>query len=194
MFDSLWPHELYNPWDSPGQNTGVGSLSLLQGISATQDSNPGLLHCRHILYHLNHKGSPRILERVAYPFSGRSSWPRNQTGVSCIAGGFFTNWAVSSVWDECNCVVVWAFFGIAYLWDWNGLSGWPLFISSGCYWCCFHVLLPWWGSLCICLMHMCGSLCGMRSCVWALLDERMWACDIYTCSLDALWKKSYWFY
>ena len=48
--------------------------------------NPGLLHCRWILYQLSHKGSPRIPEWVAYPFSSRSSWPRNQTGVSCIAG------------------------------------------------------------------------------------------------------------
>ena len=45
-------HELYNPWDSPGQNTGVGSLSLLQGIFPTQGSNPGLPHCRRILYQL----------------------------------------------------------------------------------------------------------------------------------------------
>ena len=44
--DSLWPHGLYNPWDSPGQNTGVGSLYLLQGIFPTQGLNPGLLHCR----------------------------------------------------------------------------------------------------------------------------------------------------
>ena len=55
--------------------------------------NPGLPHCRQILYQLSHKGSPRILEWIAYPFSSGSSWPRNQTGVSCIAGGFFTNWA-----------------------------------------------------------------------------------------------------
>ena len=41
-----------------------------------------------------HKGSPRILEWVAYPFSSGSSWPRNWTGISCIAGGFFTNWAI----------------------------------------------------------------------------------------------------
>ena len=81
-------------WNSPGQNTGVGSLSLLQGIFPTLESNPGLLHCRQILYQLSHKGSPRILEWVAYPFSSRSSWPRNWTGVSCIAGGFFTNWAI----------------------------------------------------------------------------------------------------
>ena len=75
------------------QNTGVGSLSLLQGIFPTQGSNPGLLHCRWILYQLSHKGSPRILEWVAYHFSSRSSLPRNQTRVSCIAGGFFTSWA-----------------------------------------------------------------------------------------------------
>ena len=72
----------------------AGSLSLLQGIFPTQGLNPGLPHCRQILYQLSHKGSPRILEWVAYPFSSRSSQPRNQTRVSCIAGGFFTNWAI----------------------------------------------------------------------------------------------------
>ena len=36
----------------------------------------------------------RILEWVAYPFSSGSSWPRSQTGISCIAGGSFTNWAI----------------------------------------------------------------------------------------------------
>ena len=60
--DSLWPHGLYNPCNSPDENTGVGSLSLLQGIFPTQGSNPGLPHCRPILYHLSHQGSPRILE------------------------------------------------------------------------------------------------------------------------------------
>ena len=61
------------PWDSPGQNTRVGSLSLLQEIFPTQGSNQGLPHCRWILYQLSHKGSPRILEWVAYPFSSGSS-------------------------------------------------------------------------------------------------------------------------
>ena len=96
--DSLQPHGLYSPWNSPGQitgvgslsllqgisqprdqtqvsciagglslpaesqgkpkNTGVGSLSLLQGIFPTQGLNPGLPHCRRILYHLSHQGSP----------------------------------------------------------------------------------------------------------------------------------------
>ena len=67
--DSLQRHGLYSPWNSPGQHIGVDSLSLLQGIFTVQRSNPGLLHCRWILYHLSHKGSPRILEWVAYAYS-----------------------------------------------------------------------------------------------------------------------------
>ena len=75
MSDSFWPHGVHSPWKSPGQNTGVGSLSLLQGFFQTQRLNPGLLHCRWILYQLSQKGSPRILEWVAYPFSSGSSDP-----------------------------------------------------------------------------------------------------------------------
>ena len=97
MSASLWPHRLCSPWNSPGQSTGVGSLSLLQVIFPTQGSNPGLQHCRHILYQMSHKGRPRILEWVAYPFSKGSSQPSNWTGVSCIAGGFFTSWP-TCVW------------------------------------------------------------------------------------------------
>ena len=85
---------LYSPWNSLGRNTGMGSLSLLQGIFPTQGSNPGLLHCRQILYQLNYKGNLRILEWVAYPFSSGPSRLRNRTGVSCIAGRFFTSWAM----------------------------------------------------------------------------------------------------
>ena len=86
--DSLWPHILYSPWNSPGQNTGVGSLSFLQGIFPTQGSNPGLPHCKWILYQLSHKGRSRTLEWVAYPFSSGSSW------VSWVAGRFYTDWAM----------------------------------------------------------------------------------------------------
>ena len=93
MPDSLRPYGLYSPWNSPGQNTGVGSLPLLQGIFATQGLNPGLPHCRRILYQLSHKGSPRILEWVAYPFCSRSSKPRNRTGVFRSEGRVFINWA-----------------------------------------------------------------------------------------------------
>ena len=88
------PSGLYSPWNSLGQNTEVGSLSLLQGIFPTQGSNPRLPRCRQILNQLSHKGSPRILEWVAYPFSSGSSCPRNWSGVSCNAGIFFTNWAI----------------------------------------------------------------------------------------------------
>ena len=96
MSDSLPPHGLYSPWNSPGQNTavgklffvqgssqprspalqvdslpaepqgkpkntGIGSLSLLQGIFLTQESNWGLLHCRWILYQLSYQGSLNII-------------------------------------------------------------------------------------------------------------------------------------
>ena len=91
--DSLRPHKLYSLWNSPGHNTGVGSHSFLQGIFPTQRLNPGLLHCRQILYQLSHQGSPRILVWVAYPFSRGSSQPRNGTGVSGTVGRFFTSWA-----------------------------------------------------------------------------------------------------
>ena len=73
------------PWNSLGQNTGMGLLSLLLGIFSTQGLNPGLPHCRWIIYQLSHNGSPGILECVAYPFSSRSSQPRSWTGISCIA-------------------------------------------------------------------------------------------------------------
>ena len=85
---------LYNPWNSSGQNIGVGSCSLLQCIFPTQGSNPGLSHCR-IFYQLSHQGSPGILEWVACPFSSGSFRPRNRTGVSCIASGSFSSWTTN---------------------------------------------------------------------------------------------------
>ena len=78
---SLWKHGLYSLWNFPVQNTVAGSLSFLQGIFPTQGSNPVLPHCRWILYQLSHKGSPRILEWVAYPFSRGSSQPRIEPGL-----------------------------------------------------------------------------------------------------------------
>ena len=64
LSDSLRPHGLYSPWNSPGPNTEVGSLSLLQGIFPTQGSNPGLLHCQRIHYQLSYQGSPCDSEQV----------------------------------------------------------------------------------------------------------------------------------
>ena len=74
--NSLQPHGLYSPWNSPGRNTGVGSLSLLQGIFPTQGLNLGLPYCRQILYQLSHReaqeywsGEP-ILSPVDLPDPG----------------------------------------------------------------------------------------------------------------------------
>ena len=74
------------PAEAPGEpkNTGMDSLSLLQGIFPTQESNRGLLHCRWIPYQLSHQGSPRILEWVAYPFSNRSSDPGIEPGSPAL--------------------------------------------------------------------------------------------------------------
>ena len=72
--NSLQLHGLYSPWNSPDQNTGVGSLSLLQGIFPTQGLNPGLPHCRKILYQLSHKGKPNCLHfDLPFLVSPRSS-------------------------------------------------------------------------------------------------------------------------
>ena len=86
--------------DSPPKNTGVGCHALLQGIFSTQGSDPGLSHCKQILYQLSHQGSPRILEWVACPFSRGSSRPRDQTQVSHIASRFFTSWATSEAQEH----------------------------------------------------------------------------------------------
>ena len=67
--DSLWPRQLYSPRNSPGQNTGVGSLSLLQGLFLTQELNQGLLHCRQILYQLSYQGSLIFLSYF------KNTWP-----------------------------------------------------------------------------------------------------------------------
>ena len=61
MSNSLRRHELYSSRNSPGQNAGVGSLSLRQGIFPNQGLNPGLLLCRRILYQLSYQGSPTVL-------------------------------------------------------------------------------------------------------------------------------------
>ena len=82
--------QLYSPRNSPGQDTGMDSLSLLRGSSQLRDRTQ-VSHYGRILYYLSHKGSPRILEWVVYPFSSGSSRPRNRTGVSCIADRFFIN-------------------------------------------------------------------------------------------------------
>ena len=74
---------------SPGQNTGVGCQALLQGIFLTQGSNPGLLHCRQILYCLSHQGSPNwgkesglVWGSLMMGSNRESLWPSNLSIVS----------------------------------------------------------------------------------------------------------------
>ena len=104
MSDSLRPHRLYSPWNSPGQNTGVGSLSLLQGIFPTQESNWDLLHCRRILYQLSYQGNPdwseskKLIKHSGFP---DEIWPR-KIRHDRIKVTKFTNivWAdFSKIWD-----------------------------------------------------------------------------------------------
>ena len=81
MSSSLRPHGLYSPWNSPGWNPGVGSLSLLQGIFPTQGLDPALPHCRRFLYHLSHQGSP--ITFIAQTFQmQQTSW----LGSECKCG------------------------------------------------------------------------------------------------------------
>ena len=92
---------LHSPWNSPGQDNGWVAFPFSRGIFPAQGLNPGLLHCRWILYQLNCQGSPRILEWVAYPFSSGSSQPRNQTkecllipqkSLVCGSSGVIIQW------------------------------------------------------------------------------------------------------
>ena len=80
------------PWNSPGKNTGVGSHSHLQGILPTQGSNPGLLHCRQILYHLSHQEKQKQFDFLfCYRFSQvRPPHPQQEVGFLLI--------------EECVCV------------------------------------------------------------------------------------------
>ena len=75
MSNSLQPHGLYCPWNSPGQNTGVSSLSLLQGIFPTQGSNPGPPLCRWILSQLSHQGNPVFIKVLQIQRCNVEIWP-----------------------------------------------------------------------------------------------------------------------
>ena len=95
VIQSCWTlcNPMDSPWNFPGQNTGVGSISLLQGSSQPRDQTEVLLYCRWILYQLSHKGSPRILEWVSLSFLQGIFPSQESNQIACIAGGFFTNWA-----------------------------------------------------------------------------------------------------
>ena len=81
MSDSATPRRFLCPWNSPHKNTGVGCHFLLQAIFLTHGSNPGLLHCRQILYHLSHQESP-----IIHQFLKRTSvWTSSGQSLQCAA-------------------------------------------------------------------------------------------------------------
>ena len=87
--NSLRPHGLYParllcPWGSPGQNTGLGCHFLLQGIFSTQGSNPGLLHCRRILYQLSHKEAQEYWSGETIPSPGDLPNPGTKPGSPAL--------------------------------------------------------------------------------------------------------------
>ena len=101
MSDSLRPHGLYSPWNSLGQTTGMSSSCLLQRIFPTQGLNPGLPHCKWILYQESGFTLPQGKSKSAgvgrLSLLQRIFIPRNWTRFSHIAGRFFANWAIMLV-------------------------------------------------------------------------------------------------
>ena len=99
LYSTLWDPMNCSPpgssihADSPDKNTGVGCHVLLHRIFPTQGSNQGLPHCRWIRYQLSHQGIPKNTGVGSLPLLQDIFPTRNQTGISCIAGGFFTSWA-----------------------------------------------------------------------------------------------------
>ena len=99
--DSLQPHELYSPWNSPGQNTGVSSHALLRRIFPTQGLNPGLLHCKWILLPAEPEGKPSIYQIT--------TWPCNPTPVNIAREKHAPN-------DTCTPMFTAALFTIGKTW------------------------------------------------------------------------------
>ena len=140
MSDSLWPHGLNGPWDSPSQSAGVGSHSVLRGIFLTQGSNPGLLHCRWTLHQLSHQeslciqfSSVQSLSRVrlfATPriAARRAPCPSQTPGVysnSCPSSKWCHPAISSSVVPFSSCpqsLPALGFFPMSQLFAWGGQS------------------------------------------------------------------------
>ena len=111
--DSLLLHGLQTsrllcPWNSPGMNTGVGSHALLQGIFPTQALNLSLLHCRQVLYHLSHQGSPRLSIKTVQKMSYLSLWHGVHDIIIGILVCHHNRWCLS-LWHEipvCQDVII----------------------------------------------------------------------------------------
>ena len=116
MFIASWPHALYSSWNSPGQNTEVGSLPLLQWIFLTQGSNWSLLHCRWILNQLSYQGSQNSLTYlkcaqdtyICLPFGQNhqtQSYIRRKCWISCVIY-WILYWKWNAEWFSGNRIAV----------------------------------------------------------------------------------------
>ena len=110
--NSLRPHGLYSPRNFPGQNTGVGSCSLLQGIFPTQESNWGLLHCRQILYQLSYQGSS---QNPTHPL--KHSLMAQEDSLMSPAGSASFHWTTSKHRLQL-LALKWPVISNAPLWAW----------------------------------------------------------------------------
>ena len=119
--NSLRPQGLYSPWNSPGQNTGVGGLALLQEIFPNQGLNPGLPHCKQILYELSPKGSPKgsniitplklSSQRspvISFPLSTSKAFHsvHAQVFLTLLSASCFLKFSLS--WVSCFSLFLWA--------------------------------------------------------------------------------------
>ena len=117
---SLRPHGLYSLWNSPDQNTGVGSPSLLQGIFPIEELNRGLLHCRKILYQLSYQGS--LQDPVVAPHRILVLLRGIKPTSPALQGGFLTtgpSWKSLKVnkfyGQNANCLAYWGKVGLSFL-------------------------------------------------------------------------------
>ena len=104
--NSLQPHELYSPWNSPGQNTRVGSLALLQRTFPTQGSNPGLLHCRWILLPAEPEGKPSIYQITTGPCNPTPvNIPREKHAPNDTCSPMFiaARFTIAKTWKQPKC-------------------------------------------------------------------------------------------
>ena len=99
LLRSLVNHGLYSPWNSPGQNTRVVRVSLLQGIFPNQGSSPGIPHWRWILHQLSHKGNQRMLEWVAYPFPTKLPCPGIELMSTALQAESFPSELSGKSWE-----------------------------------------------------------------------------------------------
>ena len=104
----------------PLQSSGVENS--MDGISTeSQRAGHDWKSFTLLLSQLSHKGSPRTLKWGAYPFPRRDSWPRNYSSISCIAGTFFTTWAIREVYHKTNMEaswINWVYSGGVSVWNW----------------------------------------------------------------------------